>query len=342
MKTVAAPVVLRLNSTTFPMEKEERGILMELNSKIVEIEGESDSEIEAHASDVDVVMVVSAHLRAPVILKMSRCRLISRMGTGVDKIDIAAAAAQGILVTNIPDFCTNEVADHTMALLLSVARRLKTFDIEMHMGKRSPFGKDIHRLACRTIGIVGFGRIGKAVAQRAAAFGMRTLAHDPAFKPCEGADGTFRMSDLDFLLAESDYICLLCPLTSATRGMIGMEQFKRMKRTAVLVNTGRGELVVEKDLAVALRSGIISFAALDVFGDVNVFAPRGINTGHSLFSLDNVILTPHVAALSEESIRDVCVRSAHAVVDVLCGRWPEHTVNPDTVPRFPLLPVQCQ
>ncbi|NQT93450.1 MAG: hypothetical protein HQ559_11875 [Lentisphaerae bacterium] len=175
-------------------------------------------------------MIVSAHLRAPVVAKLGRCRLISRMGTGVDKIDIEEATRRGILVTNIPDFCTEEVADHTLALLLSAARRLKTFDLEMH----------------------------------------------------------------------------------------------------------RGELVVERDLVEALRNGLIRLAALDVFGEVNVFAPGNFPVDGPLFKLDNVMMTPHVAALSEESLADVRVRGAQAVVDVLSGRWPAYPVNPEVVPRFPL------
>ena len=166
MNTRRAPVILRLNSRTFPVSAEERGILMELKPEIVEIEGASDDEISAHAVDADAVMIVSAYLHAPVVEKLDRCRLISRMGTGVDKIDITAATANGILVTNIPDFCTDEVADHTMALLLSAARCLKEFDAEIRHGKRCPLDKGVHRLACQTIGIVGFGRIGRAVARR--------------------------------------------------------------------------------------------------------------------------------------------------------------------------------
>ncbi len=336
MQNGTGPVILRLNSTVFPMGEPERAILKTLNPRLVEIEGASDEEISAHASEADAVIIVSAYLHAPVVARLKRCRLISRMGTGVDKIDIAAATAQGILVTNIPDFSTAEVADHTLALLLSVARQLKAFDAEMRQGKRCTDGKTIHRLAAQTIGIVGFGRIGKAIARRATGFGLRAIAYDPLIQPGAVGEGGVAMVTLDQLLAESDYVCLACPLTAATRGFLGMEQFRRMKRTAILINTARGELVVEKDLVAALSQGIIHSAALDVFGEMNVFAPGGFSAEHPLFKLDNVMLSPHVAALSEESLVDVSLRAAQAVVDVLSGRWPAYPVNPEVVPRFPL------
>ena len=326
--------VLRLNACTFPMLQEERDILSELRSSVTEIEGDTDEEIIGYADRADAVMIVSAYLKAPVFRALKKCRIISRLGTGYDKIDVEQATRQGIMVTNIPDFCTDEVADHTMALLLASARRIKKYDSMMRNGEK-PIGPDgIHRLSVQTVGLVGFGRIGSAVARRCLGFGLKVLAYDPGLTPEKAAKESVAMATLDQLLVESDYVCLLCPLLPSTRKMIAMRQLEKMKRTAVLVNTGRGELVDEVDLATALKTGLIGFAALDVFAGINVFAQEGFKTDHPFLALDNVLVTPHVSANSEESLTDSRRRGAQAVVDVLNGKWPKHLVNPDVKPWF--------
>ncbi len=328
------PRVVRLNAQTAPMTDEERRHLAVLAADLVEAEGADDAEVLAASRDADAILVVSAVLRGPVIARFRRCRVISRLGTGVDKIDIAEATRRGIIVNNLPDAFTEEVADHTMALLLAAARQLKDLDRTMREGRKPVSVRHFHRLACQTAGIIGFGRIGRAVARRCQAFGMRVLATDPALAPEAAAAAGVAAVDLDTLLAESDYVCPLCPLTPATRGMLALPQFRRMKPTAVLVNTGRGELTNEEDLVAALREGVLRYAALDVFGVVNVFAPGGFPTEHELFRLGNVLLSPHMAAASEESMEDCRRRGVQAVIDVLEGRWPEHPVNPEVVPWF--------
>jgi D-3-phosphoglycerate dehydrogenase len=330
------PVVVRLNVETCPPIPEEREILARINAHVIEIEGDADEEILAHAADCDALMVVASYVRTAVIQSLRKCRVISRLGIGTDKIDVAEATRQGIMVTNIPGFCTDEVADHTMALLLAAARQLNYYQERMRRGQPPAQVERIHRLSTQKLGIVGFGRIGRAVARRARAFGMEVLAHDPYITAADAAAEGVRLVDHDPLLAESDYLCLLCPLTDATRRMLTLREFRRMKPTAVLVNTGRGELVDEDDLVAALRSGVIRYAALDVFGAINVFSPEGFATDHPLFSLPNVLMTPHVAAYSAESGFEQKTKGAQAVVDVLTGRWPEHLVNPDVVPRFPI------
>lgn len=334
--THQSPAVLRLNAMPFPIIDEERRILDSIQAHIIEIEGAEDAEIEARAPDADAVMIVSTYLRAPVVRCLTRCRVISRLGTGVDKIDIEQATRQGILVTNLPDFSTAEVADHTMALLLSAARQLKFYDSQMRLGRQPREVRDMPRLSSRTLGIIGFGRIGRAVAVRARAFDMTMLVSDPCLSAQDAERFGARATGLNDLLAESDYVCLLCPLLPSTRRMLGAVQFARMKPGAVLVNTARGELVDEDDLVKALRSGKIRYAALDVFAGINVFTPDGFPTKHPFFKLDNVLLTPHMAAYSEESMREAKVGGAQAVADVLSGRWPRHPVNPQVKPWFPI------
>ena len=336
------PLVVRLNAVTSPMDAVERDILAEVDARVVEIEGATDDEILAAARDADAIMIVSAYLRGPVIAVLNRCRVISRLGTGVDKIDIAAATAKGIYVVNLPDFCTEEVADHTMALLLSAARRLPFFTEAMRQGQQPHDLGGMHRLSTRTLGLIGFGRIGRAVARRAQAFGMRVLACDPALTAEDAAHEGVTSANFDAVLAEADYLAPLCPLTPATRGLLGLPEFRRMKPNAVLVNTGRGELIVEEDLVTALREGSIRFAALDVYAGINVFAEGGFPTDHSLFTLENVLLTPHVAAYSQESSAESHRDGARAVVEVLTGRPPSHPVNPEVTLRLITAPgEQC-
>jgi D-3-phosphoglycerate dehydrogenase len=329
-----SPTIVRLNARTMPMTDLARELLAPLSPRLVEIEGSDDAEILAACREADAILIVSAYLRGPVIERLARCKVISRIGTGIDKIDLAAATRQGIIVNNLPDAFTEEVADHTLALLLAAARKVKELDREMRAGRKPVSIDGFHRLSSQTVGFIGFGLIGRAVAQRCRAFGMTVLANDPCLT-ADGAaaEGVIR-ADLDTLLAESDYVCPLCPLLPTTRGMLAMPQFRRMKPTAVLVNTGRGELTNEDDLAAALRDGVIRYAALDVFGCVNVFTEGGFPTNHALFGLDNVLLTPHMAAASDEAAGDCQRRAAQAVVDVLAGRWPEHPVNPAVRPWF--------
>jgi D-3-phosphoglycerate dehydrogenase len=325
---------VRLNARTLPVSETEHSLLATLDAELIEVEGATDAEVLAACRDADAILIVSAYLRGHVIDELTRCKIISRIGTGVDKIDIDAATRKGIIVNNLPNVFTEEVADHTLALLLAAARQIMFLDREMRQGRQPPGLSHMHRLSAQTVGIIGLGLIGRAVAKRCLAFGLRVLAHDPCLTPELAAREGVIAADLDTLLAESDYLCPLCPLLPQTRGMLAMPQFRKMKRTTVLVNTGRGELTNEDDLATALKEGVIRYAALDVFGIVNVFDVDGFPTDHPLFKLDNVLLTPHVAAASEEAGAECRRRAAQAVVDVLRGAWPEHAVNPTVTPWF--------
>jgi D-3-phosphoglycerate dehydrogenase len=323
-----------LNSLTAPRGCEESRILSTIDADVVEVEHPEECE---SLDQIDAVMIISTYLRTDVVKKLTRCKIISRMGTGCDKIDVEEATRQGIVVTNVPDALTTEVADHTMALLLSVHRRLKYFESNMRKGIR-PMNTDevnnMRRLSTQTVGIIGFGRIGQAFAERAKAFGVRILVSDPMVASERIAELGYQATDNDTIIRESDYLCLLCPLTPATRGMLAMPQFKMMKRTAVLINTGRGELVNEKDLAEALNSGVIAYAGIDTYGDFNVFTEVGFPTDHPLFRVDHVQMTPHVAANSREAGEDVVSTASQAVVDVLGGKKPTFIVNPAVIDRM--------
>jgi D-3-phosphoglycerate dehydrogenase len=326
--------VARLNARTFPMSEEERQILSSIDAKIIEVEGQTDEEIVSACQKSDAIMIVSAYLNGSVLKQLENLKVISRLGTGVDKIDVEAATRQGIVVTNLPDFATEEVADHTMALLLSVARQLKFYENVIRNGQRPPIHKDLHRLSVQKIGIIGFGRIGRAVAKRAKSFGMNVLVLDPMITLEDAAKEGVEKVVLETILQESDYLCLLCPLSPATRGMINMKELKMMKSTSVLVNTGRGELINENDLAEALRTGIIRYAAIDVFEGINIFAENGYSVDHPFFSLENVLLTPHISAGSLESLTNSRLDGAWAVVEFLSGKSPAHIINPKVLTRI--------
>jgi D-3-phosphoglycerate dehydrogenase len=323
MKKAGQFKVLRINADTFPVKPKERKILSGM--EIIEIEQPEECQ---YLEEIDAVMIVSAYLHAPEIKRLTKCRIIARIGTGTDKIDVNQATEQGIIVTNVPDFATGEVADHTMALLLSAARRLKYYETSMRSGTRPFEVGNIRRLSVQTLGIIGFGHIGCAVAKRAQAFGLRVIVCDPGISLTQANECNVVTVDKETVLAESDYLCLLCPLLPSTRGMLAMPEFRKMKRDAILINTGRGELVNENDLAEALRLGIIAYAGLDVFGVINVFKPEGFNCNHPLFGLNNVQLTPHVAANSREALEEAHTRAAQAVADTLNGKAPAHVINP--------------
>lgn len=322
---------VRLNARTYPTEAAERDELARVGALLVEIEGQRPEEIIAAAADCDALLVVSSSVPAGVIQNLKRCRVISRLGAGTDKIDIAAATERQILVTNVPDFCLNEQAEHTLALLLAFHRRLPFMMQSMRDGNwtaRSHPG--VRRLAGQTLGLVGLGQSAQAVAVRAAAFGLKLLAW--VRRPEKYAEVATRLgvtlAPLDELLASSDYISLHVPLLPETRGMIGAAQLACMKPAAVIVNTARGALIDEAALVDALREQRIGGAALDVFDGINVFAEPGPPAPHPLFELDNVILTPHCAGSSVESSLDSKIRGARNAALVLSGQRPASVVNP--------------
>jgi len=329
--------LVRLNAETFPVTEFERAACAAQGLRQVCIEAAGD-EILARAADCDALFVVAEALPAAVIEGLARCRVISRLGAGTDKIDVAAATRCGIVVANVPDFCVEEQADHTLALLLALIRKLPQMDRALREGTWTTARqacRSIRRFTGRTLGLVGFGGSAKAVARRAAGFGLRLLAcrrrlADDAEARALGVE----LAPLETLLREADYLSLHLPLNEATRGLLNRERLAAMKPGAYLINTSRGALVDETALAEALRSGHLAGAGLDTFHDINVHGvehpPR-----HPLLELDQVICTPHVAAFSVESSRDVAAGAVANAVAVLSGHWPrrDRVVNPQVIPR---------
>ncbi len=330
---------VRLNAVTYPVEPDELAALTHAGIAVTAVEGQRPDEILAAAADCDALLVVSSYVPGPVVAGLSRCRVIARLGAGTDRVDVEAATRHGIVVTNVPDFCLNEQAEHTLALLLAAARQLPYMTDAMRRGEWSArHHPGVHRVAGRTLGLVGFGASARAVAARARAFDLRLLAwvRNPAKDHDAARAAGVELVDLDRLLADSDFVSIHLPLTAETRHLIDAERLARMRPTAVLINTARGAVVDETALVEALRAGRIAGAALDVFEGIDVFALPHRPPTHPLLALDNVILTPHCAGSSVESTRDSKVRGVANAIDVLRGRWPRYVVNPEVVPRLPL------
>jgi D-3-phosphoglycerate dehydrogenase / 2-oxoglutarate reductase len=319
--TAPARYRVLLTDRAWPDAAIERKILAEVGAELIEAPDVLESTLISLTGDVDAIIANWAPVTARVIDGAARCRVISRSGIGLDNIDVARASERGIAVTNIPDYCVNEVADHTLALLLACARQVAFFHFRTKQGEYClQAAPPMPRLVGKTLGLIGMGRIGQQVARRAAAFGMRVVAHT--------ASGRARVDDcpmlsLDALLAESDFVSLHAPLTSATRRMLGLPQFERMKRTAWLINTARGGLIDHDGLAQALRNDLIAGAALDVFD------PEPPNLAEPLFRDERVIVTPHAAFVSREALVELRTRVARQVAAVLRGERPENLVNPD-------------
>lgn len=276
----------------------------------------------------DGIMSTYVPMTRDLMLAAPNCKVVARYAIGYDTIDVDAATELGVVAANVPTYGTYEVADHTMLLLLTAARKLTAYEKALREGRWGyKTGAPIGRLHGRTIGIVGLGRIGSAVATRARGFGLRVLAFDP-FVSAErfGAVGATPVT-LSELLGASDFVSLHVPLTKQTRSMIDQAALAAMQPTAFLINTCRGEVVDQSALHAALAAGHLSGAALDVF------ATEPVPLSEPLLALPNVTVTPHIAWYSEESTVAKVRGTAEAVAAVLQGGWPEGFLNPDIAGR---------
>lgn len=301
------------------VERKTLGDLAELTA----VQTKKPEEFLPQAADCDALLnTYAGPITAEAMAKMPKCRIIARYGIGVDTIDLEAATAAGIIVTNNPTYCIEEVAEHTMALLLACARKIAFYDRQVRAGVWAvPPGKPIFRVAGSTLGLVGFGNIARQVAVRAAAFGMRVLYADPFVK--EGQfDAPGEKVELDRLFAESDFVSVHPPLTRETRKLVSDAAFARMKPTAYLVNCARGPVVDTEALVRALDAKRIAGAALDTVD------PEPLPDPHPLRDRENVIIAPHAAWYSEQAMAGLQSGAPNEVRRVLAGEWPVNVVNP--------------
>ncbi len=298
----------------------EQGLLLPIGAEIIEPPGTDERSLCQAAAGVDAIATNWAQVTPKVIEAAARCRIVARLGIGVDNIAIPTATARKIPVTNCPDYCVTEVADHALGLLLAFARKIAFFHGRTKRGEYAlQAGPTMHRLSTQTLGLFGLGRIGRELASRARALGLNVIAHTSS-----GSDHGVgcRMVSFETLLTESDFLSLHAPLTPTTRRKFNADAFSRMRPSAVLINTSRGGLIDETALYDALQRGQLAGAALDVFD------PEPPQLSQPLFQDERVIVTPHAAFVSAESLIDLRTRVMGQIVAVLSGHRPENVLNP--------------
>ncbi|MCG3778231.1 MAG: Glycerate dehydrogenase [Nitrospira sp.] len=291
-------------------------------------------EIVAAGAEATILLLEDFEpITAAVLDRLPRCQAIVKYAVGVDTIDIAAASDRGIVVANSADFCTEEVSDHAAALLLASARQIMTMDRTIRAGGWEEFPRiaPLRRLAHLTLGVIGLGRIGRRLAEKMSAFGLRLLVVDPQLTPCKVPAG-MELVPLDRLLSEADLISVHVPLTSATRGLVGERELRLMKPTAFIVNTSRGPIINQAALTRALQERWIAGAALDVMEE------EPLPAASPLRSLDNIVVTPHFSGQSVDSIAHLHRSVMDSVEALLGGYWPPFPLNPKISPRRPLRP----
>ena len=277
----------------------------------------------AEAADCDALLnTYAGPITAEIMARMPQCQIIARYGIGVDTIDLDAATEAGIIVTNNPSYCVDEVAEHTLALALAGVRQISLLDRSVRAGGWDVMqGRQAFRLKGKTIGLVGFGKIAQGVAVRAAAFGLNVLFSDPYVQSCP-AGVLARKVELNTLLQDADIVSLHLPLTESSRGMFDDTLFHRMKPGSVFLIVSRGPIVDTLALVRALDEGIVAACMLDTVD------PEPLPPEHALRDRDNVLITPHSAWYSKESMVALQEGAPSEVHRVLTGQWPINVVNP--------------
>ena len=315
---------------TLDVEIEE---LAKIGAEVVTADCKTEDEIIEAAKDADALLVIFAPITRKVLSSLPKLKVVVRYGVGYDTIDVDAAADNGVVAVNIPDFCLEEVADHALALLLACARRLVWSTEGVKQGRWGDIQMGTIKnpsLFAQTLGVVGCGNIGSRIVRRAKSFGLKTIAYDPYLSKSVASKRGVTLVSLPELLKASDYVCLQTPLNQETRHMIGEKELKQMKPTAYLINTARGAVVDEAALIKALREKWIAGAGLDVF------EKEPIDPNNPLLKMDNVVLTPHYAVHTSTAMKRLRVSVAQEAARVLTGKWPRHWVNKGVKPKVPL------
>lgn len=304
----------------------ERRTLEALDAELLLAQSGEEPELIELAARADAILTCFAKVTAAVVRATERLQTIGRYGTGVDNIAVEEASARGVIVSNVPSYCEQEVVEHTLALMLALARRVVSYDRAVRAGDWSlASGAPIERIAGRTLGIVGLGRIGSLLAQQGRSLGMAVLAHHPRREAAEIEAAGAEPASLAELAERSDFVSLHLPLTAQTRHLIDANFLRAMKPTAFLLNTARGGVVDQDALVQALREGWIAGAGVDVV------TPERLGADDPLLAVPNAIVTPHVAYYSEESLLELGRLAAVNVAAVLAGRLPASVVNPDVL-----------
>jgi len=302
--------------------EEERKELDKVHAKLILSVCKTEDEVIEAARYADAIMSVFSPLTRRVMESLQNCKVIARYGIGVDNIDVEAATDSGIIVANVPDFCFEEVSNHTIALILACAKKLTFLNNGTKQGHWDHCPEPMGPIYGQTLGLVGCGNIGRTTAKKAQCFGLRILGYDPYVDESTAKGYGITLVSLPQLLKESDFVSLHTPLNKETRHLIGEQQLKLMKSSAYLINTARGAVVDELALIKALNEGWITGAGLDVFEE------EPIAPDNPLLKMDNVLVTPHSASYSDVSFATLRRRVGEAIVSVLSGQWPRSLVNP--------------
>ena len=299
----------------------------EANAIFIPFKGFDDLKFKTAISDSSALILIDRPLKNEHIELMDRCKIVLALEVGYDFIDVESATRKGIIVSNVQTYCTDQVAVHAIMLLLAAYRKIRTLMSETNKGGWDyNIGKPIYELRDKNLGIVGLGRIGRAMLPKAKGFGMKVIAYDPYL----GDDifellGVKRCYDLDELLAESDFMTLHVPLTEETYHMIGEKELAQMKKEAIVVNTCRGKVIEEKSFYNALRNNSIAG------GGIDVLETEPPDRDNPLLNLENLIVTPHVAWYSEYSLERLKMEGMDEVVRVLNGKRPRNIINPEVL-----------
>jgi len=300
--------------------EEEKKTFAQIGADLVWAKLKKEEELIRECRDADGLLNQYALMTRKVLENLPKVKAIARYGVGVDSIDLKAATDLGIIVANVPDYCIDEVAIQAVTMLMALIRKTVFFHQKVKSGQWDfQQGMPIHRIRGKTLGLVGCGKIGLQVAEIVSSLGVRVLAFDPYIQKLEGIERV----DLDFLLKESDFISIHCPLNESSRHLIGEDAFRKMRKNPLIINTSRGPVIDEKALIEALKEGRVSGAGLDVLEK----EPPDLQ--NPLLKMENVLLSPHMGFYSDESIKELNRRTAESVADVLLGKWPKSVVNPE-------------
>ncbi len=309
-----------ITDQVFPTTEIEESLLGEIDATLEVADGTIE-DVLSRGRDADALLTTYFPINAETVAGLEHCQIIARYGIGVDNVDITAANAAGIVVTNVPDYSVEEVSAHALAMLLGLLRRLPEADATVRAGGWGTESlRPIRRLSTLTVGLVGYGRISRRLAESLTTLGMSVVCYDPYVEPGEGIPP---LLSLEELLRTSDAVSLHAPLTPDTRSLIGAKELALMPSHAVLVNTSRGPLIVLDELLAALKSGEIRAAALDVFEQEPLDATL-------LEGVPELIVSPHMAYYSEEALQESQRKASSQIVKVLSGDSPDYPVEPLT------------
>lgn len=315
------PLVV-VTDSPFPSLDPAKKALEDANAEVIQAPSSSEEDIIKSAEYADAILVTYAKLNENILRSLKNCKAIGRFGIGVDNIDLKVAGELGISVNYVPDYCLDEVSDQAMAMIISMARKIPQSNKLVQSGRwEMPAVVPMYRLRGKTVGLIGFGNIPRLMTPKAQAFGFNVIAADP-YAPKELFE-KFNVESvtMDELYERSDFISVHAPLLPETKGLVNKEAFKKMKKTAIIVNTARGPLIDEKDLIEALDNKEIGGAGLDVV------ETEPLPEDSALLGRDNVILAPHTAFYSVEALEELQTKAASDVARVLNGEEPIYPIK---------------